>query len=78
MQKSNSFKRRFQLSKGDSAKAGRLKEWAKKRIQLIPDQDMFKKIGAVLIKMDKMEIETELNGRIHFLEKNLKAIMDKI
>lgn len=45
---------------------------------MIPDQDMFKKVGTVLIKMDKMEIETELNGRINFLEKNLKGLMDKI
>ena len=28
--------------------------------------------------MDKMEIETELNGWINFLEKNLKALMEKI
>lgn len=28
--------------------------------------------------MDKMEIETELNGRINFLEKSLKGLMDKI
>lgn len=39
---------------------------------------MFKKVGSVLIKMDKMEIETELNGWINFLEKNLKGIMEKI
>ncbi len=39
---------------------------------------MFKKVGQVLIKMDKMEIETELNGRIGFLEKSLKGLMDKI
>lgn len=39
---------------------------------------MFKKVGQILIKMDKMEIETELNGRINFLEKNLKSLMDKI
>jgi chaperonin cofactor prefoldin len=39
---------------------------------------MFKKVGVVLIKMDKMEIETELNGRINFLEKSLKGLMDKI
>lgn len=39
---------------------------------------MYKKVGTILIKMDKMEIETELNGRIGFLEKNLKGILDKI
>ena len=45
---------------------------------LLPDQDMFKKVGQILIKMDKMEIETELNGRIGFLEKSLKGLMDRI
>lgn len=39
---------------------------------------MFKKVGEILIKMDKIEIETELNGRINFLEKSLKNIFEKI
>lgn len=78
IRKFSPFSRRSPRSRAGSARADKPRVLANKRIQLIPDQDMFKMVGGVLIKMDKMEVETELNGRIGFLEKSLKNLMDKI
>lgn len=49
-----------------------LKEYFKKNLELIESEaNIFKKVGPALIKMSKNDIETEVKGRIEFLQKRL-------